>query len=146
MRALLQRVSRASVNVGGKETGAIGSGLVVLLGIKRGDGEDDAKKLATKIIELRVFPDEKHAINRSLKDARGEILLISQFTLYADCRKGRRPSFDLAAKPPEAEALYRFFARELEKSGFKPQEGMFGAHMAVSLVGDGPVTIMLESA
>ncbi|MBN1443715.1 MAG: D-tyrosyl-tRNA(Tyr) deacylase [Planctomycetes bacterium] len=145
MRALLQRVHEASVRVGGRITGAIGKGLLVLLGVRKGDTADDALWLAGKVVSLRIFPDEQSAMNRSLGDVGGDILLISQFTLYADCRKGRRPSFDAAEAPESAETLYRIFAGGLEKLGHKPEEGVFGAHMDVHLVNDGPVTMMVES-
>jgi D-tyrosyl-tRNA(Tyr) deacylase len=144
MRALLQRVRRAAVEVEGEQLGAIGRGLVVLLGVGKGDTEERARKLAEKVVELRVFPDGKHPINRSLRDVGGEILLVSQFTLYADCRKGRRPSFEEAESPELAAALYRRFALALTALGFPPREGVFGAHMVVTLENDGPVTVMLE--
>lgn len=145
MRALLQRVRRATVTVDGRSTGEIGSGLLVFLGVARGDGAEDARRLAAKAVQLRVFPDEHKSMNRSVTDIQGEILLISQFTLCADCRRGRRPSFDGAAAPEDARELYQEFARALVELGHRPQEGVFGAHMAVSLENDGPVTILLES-
>lgn len=145
MRALLQRVNEASVRVDGKTTGAIGTGLLVLLGVGKGDTLERARWLAEKVVSLRIFADEQGVMNRSLADLRGEILLISQFTLYADCRKGRRPSFDSAESPQIAEELYRSFAGILTELGHEPREGVFGAHMDVHLVNDGPVTVMVES-
>jgi D-tyrosyl-tRNA(Tyr) deacylase len=145
MRALLQRVRQAAVEVDGREVGAIASGLVVFLGIGREDTPEDAQKLSEKTVQIRIFPDEKHSMNRSLEDVGGEILLVSQFTLYADCRKGRRPSFEPAEAPERAQALCQEFAQNLEKLGYKPKEGVFGAHMAVRLENDGPVTILLET-
>ena len=145
MRALLQRVRQASVRIEKAEVGVIGPGLLVFLGVARGDRDEDARKLAEKVVQLRIFPDEKHAMNCSIADAGGDILVVSQFTLYADCRRGRRPSFDRAERPEEAEKLYREFSRALAGLGHRPQEGKFGARMAVSLENDGPVTILLES-
>lgn len=145
MRAVVQRARRASVEVRGRVTGAIDDGLVVFLGVRRGDGADSLRYLAEKILDLRVFPDENHPINRSLRDRGGQILLISQFTLYGDCRKGRRPSFDEAEAPERAEAIYREFAIHLERSGFRPEEGVFGESMVVRVENDGPVTILLDS-
>ncbi len=145
MRAVLQRVREAAVAVDGRETGRIGRGLLVLLGIGREDGEEAIAYLAEKIVGLRVFEDDVSAMNRSIADVGGAILLVSQFTLYGDCRRGRRPSFDQAAAPAAAEALYRSFAARLKDRGFPPQEGVFGAMMQVSLVNDGPVTVLLDS-
>ena len=145
MRAVVQRVRRAFVEADGQETGKIGNGMVVFLGIGKGDSQEDIDYLAEKILDLRIFPDEKHPINRSLRDVGGEILLISQFTLYGDCRHGRRPSFDAAETPTQAEATYRAFAECLRRSGFPPQEGVFGAMMVVHVENDGPVTILLDS-
>jgi len=145
LRAVVQRVRRASVLVDGRVTGAIEDGLVVFLGVRRGDGESEVRYMAEKILDLRVFPDEKHPINRSLRDRGGEILLISQFTLYGDARKGRRPSFDEAEAPELAQSLYGDFAGYLESQGFPPQQGVFRAPMIVSVENDGPVTILLDS-
>ena len=145
MRALLQRVRSAAVEVDGQVVGSIGRGLLVFLGVGRDDRTEDARKLAEKVVQLRIFPDEKHAMNRSLGDVEGAVLLVSQFTLYADCRKGRRPSFEGAETPEQAESLYREFAGFLERLGHPPQEGIFGAQMNVSLENEGPVTILLES-
>ncbi len=145
MRAVIQRVSEASVVVEGEETGRIRRGLLVLLGIRRNDDESAVKFLAEKVVGLRIFEDEKSTMNLSIADVEGEILLISQFTLFGDCRRGRRPSFDQAAPPEVAETLYRRFADYLGSLGFPPQEGIFGAKMMVSLVNDGPVTLLLDS-
>jgi D-aminoacyl-tRNA deacylase len=145
MRAVVQRVRSASVSVEGRETGRIGGGLLVLLGIGKGDGAEAVSSLASKVVGLRIFPDDRHPMNASLAETGGSILLVSQFTLLGDCRKGRRPSFAAAAPPEEAERLYRDFAAELGRLGFPPQEGIFGAMMLVSLENDGPVTILLDS-
>lgn len=145
MRAVIQRVQKAAVTVDGAVTGAIGRGLVLLLGIARGDGEDALRYIAEKVLDLRIFPDEKHSMNLSLRDVGGEILLVSQFTLYGDARKGRRPGFDRAEAPPRAQELYGAFARYLAEQGFPPREGVFGADMQLELTNDGPVTILLES-
>lgn len=133
------------MEVEGTVTGSIGKGLVVFLGVRKGDGESEARYLSEKILDLRVFPDDKHAMNRSLREVGGQILLVSQFTLYADARKGRRPGFDDAESPQQAELMYRRFADLLMAAQFRPQEGVFGAHMQVHLVNDGPVTILLDS-
>ena len=145
MRAVVQRVQEASVTVDGREMGRIGRGLMVLLGIGRGEDPAAVDFLAEKIVHLRIFEDDASNMNRSLGDIGGEILLVSQFTLYGDCRKGRRPSFDAAAPPGDAEPLYRRFAERLATLGFPPSEGVFGAMMKVSLVNDGPVTLLLDS-
>ena len=145
MRAVVQRVAKASVAADGRLTGEIGRGFVVFLGVRKGDGDDQVRYLAEKILDLRILPDEKHPINRSLRDDGGEILLVSQFTLYGDCRQGRRPSFDEAEEPAAAEDVYRRFAAYLAGSGFPPKEGVFGASMVVRLENDGPVTILLDS-
>ena len=145
MKAVVQRVSSADVAVDGEQTGAIGAGLLVLLGVERGDDTGQAAFLADKIIHLRIFEDEKGKMNRSLLDISGEMLVVSQFTLCADCKKGRRPSFDNAAQPVMAEMLYKDFIAAVEQSGIGVATGKFGAHMDVSLVNDGPVTIILET-
>jgi D-aminoacyl-tRNA deacylase len=145
MRAVVQRVRAASVEVDGRIAGQIDRGVVVFLGIGRGDGEEAMRYLGEKILDLRIFPDEKHSMNQSLRDVRGEILLVSQFTLYGDCRKGRRPSFDGAESPGRAEEAYREFAKYLSEQGHPPREGVFGASMLVRLENDGPVTILLDS-
>ncbi len=145
MRAVLQRVRRASVEVDGRVTGTIGKGLVVLLGVGRGDGDPQVRYVAEKTLDLRIFPDEKHSMNRSLRDVQGEILLVSQFTLYGDTRKGRRPGFDAAEEPARAREVYQRFAVHLADAGFRPQEGVFGEMMLVSIENDGPVTLLIDS-
>ena len=146
MRAVLQRVTRAAVTVDGETGGAIGPGLVVLLGVAQGDGPDEARRLATKIVELRIFADEEGRFNRSLLDSRGEALVVSQFTLLADVRKGRRPSFGDAAPPEDASQLVDVFAQALRGVGVPVETGRFGARMLVELTNDGPVTIVLDTA
>jgi D-aminoacyl-tRNA deacylase len=145
MRALLQRVSRASVVVDGSMVGEIGSGLLILLGVAKSDTSQDAEFLADKLLNLRVFPDAAGKMNRSLLESNGDLLIISQFTLYGDCRKGRRPSFDAAAPADQARALYEAFVGLARRSGLRVETGVFQARMDVSLVNDGPVTLMLES-
>ena len=140
MRALVQRVSEASVTVGGEEVASIGRGLLVLLGVRRGDGEPEADRLASKLLALRVFEDRQGKMNLSVGEVDGEVLCVSQFTLYGDTRKGNRPSFVDAAPPEEAEPLYERVRAALGAKG-----GVFGARMAVSLVNDGPVTLLLEA-
>jgi D-aminoacyl-tRNA deacylase len=144
MRALLQRVSKASVTVQGKVISDIGKGLVILLGIGHGDGEEQAAFLAEKIANLRIFEDEQGKTNLSLLDVKGEAIVVSQFTLYADTRKGRRPSFTDAALPDLAEPLVDRFVELLRGHGIPTQTGQFGAHMSVEIHNDGPVTIWLE--
>ena len=139
MRALVQRVSEASVTVDGREISRIGPGLLVLLGIRRGDTEAEADRLAAKLLALRIFEDDDGRMNLSVADAGGEILCVSQFTLYGDTRRGNRPSFVDAASPEEAEPLY-----ERVREALNAQGGIFGARMAVALVNDGPVTLLLE--
>ena len=146
MRALVQRVSKAAVAVQGETLGSIGPGLVVFLGVGGGDSLDDARYLAEKVLNLRIFPDDDGRFNRSAVEAGAGLLLISQFTLYADTRKGRRPSFTGAAPPDEAEALFGQAVELFRASGLRVAEGRFAAHMAVELVNDGPVTIWLDSA
>ncbi len=145
MRAVLQRVSSASVRVDSRVVGAIGPGLVVLLGVGEGDGEADAVYLAEKTAGLRIFEDEAGKMNRSLREINAEALIVSQFTLYGDCRKGRRPGFSAAAPPDVADTLYRFYVRQLETQGIGVATGVFQAHMQVALVNDGPVTMLLDS-
>ena len=146
MRAVIQRVSEASVTANGKVIGAINSGFLVLLGIEENDTEEDATRLAGKIINMRIFSDEAGLMNKAIKEVAGNILLISQFTLYASTKKGNRPSFIRAAKPEKAIPLYEFTTLELEsKLRQKIQTGEFGADMKVSLVNDGPVTIILDT-
>ena len=145
MRAVIQRVHRASVTVENTEVGAIGPGLVVFLGVGRGDLEADAAYLASKITGLRIFEDASGLMNRSLEDSGGAILAISQFTLYADCRKGRRPGFSEAALPAEAEKLYDYFCALVRKEGLELATGRFQAEMRILVDNDGPVTILLDS-
>ena len=139
MRALVQRVSEASVTVGGEEVARIGPGLLVLLGVRRGDGQASADRIASKLLALRVFEDAEGKMNLSVRDVGGEVLVVSQFTLYGDARKGNRPSFVDAAPPDEAEPLY-----ERVRAATGAEGGVFGARMAVALVNDGPVTLLLE--
>lgn len=145
MRAVVQRVSRAEVRVGGRAVGAVAKGFVVLLGVEAGDGEADAAYVAEKVAGLRVFEDGGGKMNRDLADAGGGVLLVSQFTLLGDCRKGRRPSFTGAAPPELAEALYLEVAGRLEAAGRPVERGVFRADMEVELVNDGPVTLLLDS-
>jgi len=145
MRVLLQRVSHASVTVDEQVVGQIGQGLLVLLGVGQNDNEGQVKTLADKIVYLRIFGDEEGKMNRSLLDIGGEVLVISQFTLYADTRKGRRPSFTDAAPPAIAEPLVELFQAAIAAYGLKVAGGVFGAHMGVELLNDGPVTIWLDS-
>lgn len=144
MKTVIQRVSESRVKVDGKTVGQIGKGLMILLGVGHDDTEEQADYLADKIAAMRIFEDENDKMNLSIKDISGEFLIISQFTLYADCRKGNRPSFVNAGKPDEASRLYDYFCQRLANKGFKVEKGIFGAHMEVSLINDGPVTIVLE--
>ena len=145
MRALLQRASRAEVRVDGAAIGAIGPGLVVLLGVGRDDDESTADSLASKVAELRIFRDDEGRTNRALADVAGEALVVSQFTLFADTRRGRRPGFTGAAPPDLAERLYERFATALSRLGPRVVTGRFGAEMEVELVNDGPFTIWLDT-
>jgi D-tyrosyl-tRNA(Tyr) deacylase len=145
MRAVVQRVSRAEVTVNGEITGQIGLGLLVLLGVGREDSEADAVSLAEKIIGLRVFEDDAGKMNRSVQDAGGSVLAVSQFTLYGDVRRGKRPSFDAAAPPEKARVLYEFFVQQIRTAGLRCETGRFQAVMKVELVNEGPVTILLDS-
>ncbi len=145
MRAVLQRVSHAEVTVDGEQVAAIGRGYLVLLGVTHGDDDTDARYIADKIASLRLFEDEAGKINLGITDIGGEVLVVSQFTLYADCRKGRRPSFTDAAPSEMADRLYQRVAEMLRAAGLPVQTGVFGAHMRVALVNDGPVTILLDS-
>jgi D-tyrosyl-tRNA(Tyr) deacylase len=145
MLAVVQRVSEAKVSVEGRTVAAVGPGLLVLLGVAAGDDERDAAYLAAKIAHLRVFADDERRMNRSLLDVGGEALVVSQFTLYGDCRKGRRPAFTRAAPPADAERLYDRFIEELSALGVPTRAGEFGAMMAVSLTNDGPVTLIVRS-
>jgi D-tyrosyl-tRNA(Tyr) deacylase len=146
MRIVLQRVASARVVVNGHTVGSIGPGILALLGISRGDSEQDAVYLLDKLLHLRIFPDEERKMNRSIKDCGGSLLVVSQFTLYGDCRKGRRPSFDQAAPPEQAQALYEYFVAAARRGPVPVQTGVFQAMMEVHLVNDGPVTILLDSA
>lgn len=145
MRALIQRVSRARVTVGEEEVGRIGPGLLVLLGVGEGDGEEQVGQLVDKIVHLRIFPDDEGKMNRSLLDIGGQCLVVSQFTLYGDCRRGRRPSYSKAARPEVAERLYEAFIAAVRDRGVEVAAGRFGAMMAVELVNDGPVTLWLDT-
>lgn len=146
MKVVLQRVTHASVTIEGKIHGEIQQGLLLLVGITHEDTEAIADKLAKKCVELRIFEDENGKLNKSLFDIQGSILSISQFTLYADCKKGRRPGFDKAGKPDMAKPLYEYFNEALRSYGCKVETGIFGADMKVELLNDGPVTILLDSA
>ena len=145
MKALLQRVTEASVSVGGEVVGRIGRGLVVFVGVARGDTAKDAQYLVQKTVNLRLFSDEEGRFNLSSLDIRGELLLVSQFTLLADTRKGRRPSFTEAALPPQAEELFEQFVEQAHATGLKVETGRFQQYMQVEIHNDGPVTIMLDS-
>jgi D-tyrosyl-tRNA(Tyr) deacylase len=145
MRAVIQRVKSAQVIVNEKIIGSIGFGLLVLLGISREDNCDDADYLVEKTINLRIFDDQDGKMNRSLLDVGGEMLIISQFTLIADCRKGRRPSFTAAAEPAEAKKLYQYFIERVKKKGITVATGEFQALMEVGLINNGPVTILMDS-
>ena len=145
MRALLQRVSQARVTVDGSVVGEIGAGLLILLGVAKPDTAANAEFLVDKILNLRIFPDAAGKMNLSLLDTAGELLIISQFTLYGDCRKGRRPGFDAAAPAEQARTLYESFVALARRSGLRVETGVFQAHMQVALVNDGPVTLMLET-
>ncbi len=145
MRIVLQRVKSAHVDVAGETAGSIGVGLVILLGVTQVDKEEDAEYLADKVVKLRIFPDEEGRMNRSLLEAEGSLLVVSQFTLYGDCRKGRRPSFDQAAPPEQARALYEYFIQRLKSSNIAVETGVFQAEMEIHLINDGPVTFILDS-
>ena len=145
MRALLQRVTYGSVSIDGVVVGEIGPGVVILLGIRQGDTENDVEYLAQKCVNLRIFADENGNLNRSLLETGGEALIISQFTLYGDTRKGRRPSFTQAARPEESEPLYDKFVEAVRRHGVRVATGRFGAMMLVKIHNDGPVTLLVES-
>ena len=146
MRTVVQRVNEACVKVDGQEVSRIGKGFLVLLGIGNEDNEDDIKYMAEKIVHLRVFEDHEGKMNLSLLDIAGEILVVSQFTLFGDCRKGRRPSFSHAARPRMAQEFYELFCKKIEHEfGLAVRRGVFQAHMEVYLVNDGPVTLILDS-
>jgi D-tyrosyl-tRNA(Tyr) deacylase len=146
MRIVLQRVTRAHVEVAGETVGSIGAGLVILLGVTHQDTREDADYLASKVIQLRIFPDQASRMNRSLLDVAGALLVVSQFTLYGDCRRGRRPSFDQAAAPEHARGLYEYFVQQLRSSNVTVATGVFQAEMEIHLVNDGPVTFALDSS
>ena len=145
MRAVVTRVKEASVTVGGEVTGKIGNGFLILLGVTHDDTPDVCKKLAEKVLGLRIFTDENDKMNKGLADVGGSVLVVSQFTLYGDCSHGRRPSFTNAARPDLAIPLYEQFLEECERLGFPPQHGIFGAHMQVASVNDGPVTMIVDT-
>jgi len=145
MRAVVQRVKESSVSVADEIVGKIGKGLMVLLGVAREDTPKDADYLADKIVNLRIFEDENGKLNRSLLETRGEMLIVSQFTLLGDCRKGRRPSFMNAADPQKGEELYEYFVNAVAQKGIRVQTGRFRAMMDVALINDGPVTLIVES-
>jgi D-tyrosyl-tRNA(Tyr) deacylase len=145
MRAVVQRVAEAAVRVEGQVVGQVGPGLLVLLGVGQGDADGDADYLAEKVLHLRIFPDEAGQMNLSVLDTRGEVLAVSQFTLYGDARRGRRPGYSTAADPEEANRLYRRFVERLKASGLRVEQGVFRAMMDVSLVNRGPVTLLLDS-
>lgn len=145
MRVLIQRVSHAKVTVGGVETGAIQRGLVVFLGVGKGDVTGDADYLVRKILGLRIFPDERGKMGCNLSQAEGSLLVVSQFTLYADTSKGNRPGFDYAAPAIVARELYEYFVEKARKIGFRVETGLFQEHMEVTLVNDGPITIWIDT-
>lgn len=145
MRIVIQRAEKAMVSVDGEVVGQIGKGFMVLVGVGPEDTKQNADFLVNKMCNLRVFEDEQGKMNLSIKDVGGQILAISQFTLYADCKKGNRPSFTGAAKPEQANELYEYFMEKIRKQGIKVEHGIFGAHMKVDFINDGPVTILLEN-
>ena len=144
MKVLIQRVKKASVTIDGELYSSIGKGILALVGIEKGDGIEQVQKLAKKVTNLRIFPDENDKMNLSLLDIQGEMLVVSQFTLCGDCKKGTRPSFDKSAPPDIANDLYEKFTQEIKNYGIKTQTGKFAAMMDVELINDGPVTFMLE--
>lgn len=144
MKLVIQRVKKAKVEVKGKIVGKINKGFLVLIGITHSDTKEQADYLVKKLCNLRVFEDENEKMNLAIKHVKGELLIVSQFTLYADCTKGNRPSFVEAAKPDKANELYEYFCSECKKNNIKVEKGIFGANMKVELVNDGPVTIIIE--
>jgi|SRR5580658_5267409 D-tyrosyl-tRNA(Tyr) deacylase len=146
MRIVLQRVKQAHVDVAGETVGAIGLGLVIFVGITHGDRQPAADYLADRIVHLRIFPDDEGRMNRSILEAQGALLVVSQFTLYGNCKKGRRPSFDQAAPPEQARELYEYFVERLRLSNRPVETGVFQADMEVHILNDGPVTFILDSA
>lgn len=145
MKTVIQRVKSAKVEVNSKEVAKIKEGLLLLLGIGVKDTSEDTDKLAEKVINLRIFEDKGGKMNLSLKDTKGDIMVVPQFTLYADTEKGRRPSFEKAKNPKDAKVLFEKFLKKLEREGFKPESGIFGEHMRVILENDGPVTIIIDT-
>lgn len=144
MKGLIQRVKKASVTIDGELYSEIGHGILVLLGVEKGDSEENAEKLADKISKLRIFEDENEKMNLSVQDIKGEILVVSQFTLAGDCKKGTRPSFDKAELPQRANELYEYFTELIRQKNIPTKTGVFGAMMDVELINDGPVTFMVE--
>lgn len=144
MKGLIQRVKKASVTIDGELYSKIGHGILVLLGVEKGDSEENAEKLADKISKLRIFEDENEKMNLSIQDIKGEILVVSQFTLAGDCKKGTRPSFDKAELPQRANELYEYFTELIKQKNIPTKTGVFGAMMEVELINDGPVTFMVE--
>lgn len=144
MKAVVQRVTRASVTVDGEIVGKIGKGYLVLFGVGEGDTKVDCDRMAVKLIKLRIFEDQNGKTNLSIGDVGGEMLVVSQFTLYADCSHGNRPSFTMAAKPDVANELYEYFCEKISESGINVRKGVFGADMKVELLNDGPFTVILE--
>jgi len=146
MRAVIQRVLQAKVEVNNQAVGQIEKGLLVYLGVAKGDTEDDSRFMANKLVNLRIFPDQAGKMNRSVQDVAGRILLVSNFTLHGDCRKGRRPGFDSAAEPASARQLYEKVGRLIAEEGITVETGLFGEYMHVSSINDGPVTFLLDSS
>ena len=144
MKVLIQRVKKAGVNINGEAVSSISKGILALVGIEKEDTREQVEKLAKKVVNLRIFPDENDKMNLSLIDVKGEMLIVSQFTLCGDCKKGTRPSFDKSAPPQIANELYEYFVSQIQSYGVKTGTGVFGAMMEVSLINDGPVTFMLE--
>ena len=145
MKVLIQRVKNAGVDIEGKNVSSIQKGILALVGIEKGDTKEQVEKLTRKVVNLRIFPDDNDKMNLSLIDVKGEMLIVSQFTLCGDCKKGTRPSFDKSAPPQIANELYEYFVSQVQSYGIKTGTGKFGAMMEVSLINDGPVTFMLES-